>query len=814
MDRLRQDLTVALRRLRKTPGFTLAAIITLALGIGANTAIFTAVSGLLFRPLPVERPNELVFLNMHGSNTEVPTQSYPDYLDFRDRNAVVSGLAGYRFSPVSFSRGDSNNARLWAYEVTGNYFDVLGVGALRGRVLHREDDVTRRGHPVAVITYACWQNHFAGDPDVVGKQIKINGMDYAVVGVAPRGFSGTEVVFTPDIFVPIAMEPQIEPGYDWLDHRGNRNLFVVGRLNAGVSLPQAESAFNSIARQLGAEHPKEDEGIRIVLSPPGLFGTYIRGTVRGFSAVLMGVAGLVLLIACVNLASLLLARAADRRKETAIRLALGAPRARLVRQLLTESLVLSIAGGAVGILLATWLTDLFAAWRPPVDVPIIPAVGLDLRVLLFAVAASVATGILFGLVPALQSTRTGLAPALKNEAVVERFRRFHIRDFLVSAQVALALVLLVGSVLVVRSLQQALSLKLGFEPRHAAAVSVDLSLQGYDETRSREFQRRVLERVRSMPGIEAAGITSGLPLSLNWNNSGVLIEGKPVPRAADVPMAALYTISPGYLRAAQTKLIAGRDFTADDKQGVRRVAIVNQAFARQLLPGEDPIGKRFQSGNEWEEIIGVVEDGKYRSLGERPLPAVFQPVDQVGLARTTIVARSSSSTPLPEDQVAGMLRRAVMEIDPSLSVYAAGSLTDQLGLVLFPARIAATVLGAFGLLAIVLASTGVYGIMAYAVSRRTREIGIRMALGANSSQVLGVVLAHTALLVAIGTAVGVGLALAAGRLFSQILYGISAADPVTYVLAVGTMALVAFAACWFPARRAIGVDPVTSLRTE
>ena len=813
MDRLRQDLIVALRRLRKTPGFTLAAIITLALGIGANTAIFTAVNALIFRPLPVERPQELLMLNTHAHNVEFPVQSYPNYRDLLDRNTVFSGLAGYRFSPVSFSRGDSNNARLWAYEVTGNYFDVLGVGPARGRVLHPEDDVTRRGHPVTVISYACWQVRFAGDPDVVGKQIRLNGLSYTVVGVAPRGFTGTEVVFTPDVFVPLAMEPQIEPGFDWLDVRADQNLFVVGRLKSGVSLQQADSEINSIAAQLGREYPKDNEGISIVLSPVGLFGSFLRGTIRGFAAVLMGVAGLVLLIACVNLASLLLARAADRRKETAIRLALGAPRFRLIRQLLTESMVLSILGGAAGVLLAEWLADLFTAWRPPIDVPVIPVVGLDLRVMLFALAASLVTGILFGLVPALQSTRAGLAPALKNEAVAERLRRFHMRDFLVAAQVALSVVLLVGSVLVVRSLQQALNLKLGFEPRHAASVSFDLALQGYDETRGREFQHRVMERVRSMPGIESAGTINGLPLSLNWSNSGVFIEGKPVPRAADVPMAAMYVMSPGYLRAAQTKLIAGRDFNDGDKGPGRHVAIVNQAFARQLLHGENPIGKRFRhdpAEGEWQEIVGVVEDGKYRSLGEAPMPAVFRPVEQAGAMGTTIVARSS----MPEEQVVGMLRRAVAELDPSMSIYGAGSLTDSLGLVLFPAKIAATVLGAFGLLAIVLASTGVYGIMAYAVARRTREIGIRMALGANTGQVLRVVAAHTALLVAIGTAVGLGLALAAGKLFSQILYGISATDPITYGFAIGLMALVAFAACYFPARRAIGVDPITALRTE
>jgi predicted permease len=813
MDQLRKDLVVSFRRLRSSPGFTLAAILTLALGIGANTAIFTAVNALIFRPLPVERPNELVFLNMRGLNNEFPVQSYPNYIDLRDRNKVLTGLAGYRVAPVSFSRGDSNNARIWSYEVTGNYFDVLGVGAARGRVLGPEDDRVRLGHPVAVISYACWQLRFAGDPGVLGSKIKLNGMDYSVVGVAPRGFSGTEVIFTPDIWVPIAMEPQIEPGNNWLDQRGDQNLFVAGRLKPGVTLPRAEAALNAIAAELGREYPRENAGIKIVLSPPGLFGTYIRGTVRAFAAVLMGVAGMVLLIACVNLASLLLARAADRRRETAIRLALGAPRRRLIRQLLTESMLLSILGGAAGLLLSIWLARLFAAWRPPISMPIIPSLGVDLRVMLFAALASLATGVLFGLAPALQSTSAELAPALKNEAVAERLRRFPIRDILVAAQVALSVVLLFGSVLVVRSLQHVLSLNLGFEPRHAAALSFDLGLQGYDETHARDFQRRVLEHLRRMPGIHSAGTVSGLPLSLNWNSSGIVIEGKPVPRASDMTVAAMFSISPGYISAAQTRLIAGRDLDENDTQGRRRVAIVNQAFGRKLLPGENPIGKRLRTDSdqgEWREIIGVVEDGKYRSLGEQPTPAVFEPVAQSWSSSITLVARSS----MPEDQVASLLRRAVAEIDPSMSTYDGGSLTDQLGLVLFPARIAATILGAFGLLAVVLAATGVYGIMAYAVARRTREIGIRMALGAKPSQVLGAVLSHTALLLAIGTTAGIVLALIAGRLFSEILYGVSPQDPATYVLVIALMALVAFFACWFPARRAISLDPVTALRTE
>ncbi len=813
MDRLRQDLAVTFRRLRSSPGFTVAAIVTLALGIGANTAIFTAVNALVFRPLPVAHPNELVSLNTRAGKDEFPVQSYPNYIDLRDRNTVLAGLAGYRMAPINFSRGESNGARIWSYEVTGNYFDILGVKPLAGRVLHREDDVTRRGHPVAVITYACWQKRFGADPGIIGQRIKLNGLDYTIVGVTPKGFSGTEVVFTPDIFVPIAMEPLIEPGYDWLDRRSNQNLCVIGRLNPGVTLPQAEAGLNAIASELAREYPKDNGGMRLELTESGLFGSMLRGAVHGFAAVLMGVAGLVLLIACVNLASLLLARATDRRKETAIRLALGAARGRLIRQLLTETLVLSILGGAAGLLLAFWLTKLFGAWQPPVDVPVLPALAVDTRVMLFAFLASLAAGILFGLAPALQSTRTNLAPALKNEAVADRLRRFSLRDLLVGGQVALSVVLVIGSVLVVRSLQRVLDLHLGFEPRHAASVSFDTSLQGYQETTGREFQRRLLQKVRAMPGIQAAGTVSGLPLTLNWNNDGVVIEGKPVQKAAERPMAATFYISPGYLRAAQTRLISGRDFDDNDKKGSRAVALVNETFARQLLPGENPIGKRFRDDpekGEWIEIVGIVEDGKYRSLGEKPNIAAFRPVAQDWDPTATLVARSS----LPEEQVAGLLRRAVAELDPSMPVYDAGSLEDQLGLVLFPARIAAVVLGAFGVLALMLAATGVYGIMAYAVSRRTREIGIRMALGAKPGQVIGVVLSHTAILLAAGTAIGVMLALLAGRFVSQILYGISPADPVTYTAAVGLMALVAFAACLFPIRRAIRVDPVTALRTE
>jgi predicted permease len=808
---LRQDLTCALRRLRSSPGFTTAAIVTLALGIGANATIFSLVNAVVFRPFGVERQNELVSFNMRTSKAQFPTLSYPDYKDYRDRNTVLSGLATYRMIPLNMSRGGGGNVRLWGYEVSGNYFDMLGVQAIRGRVLHPEDDVQRGGHPLAVISYSCWQSRFGGDPDIAGRKVKIGGLEYSIVGVTPRAFIGTELIYTPEIFVPQAMAEQIEQAI-WMDERGDGNIFVVGRLKPGISMKSAEAAINSIATQLGREHPKDDAGVSIALSPPGMAGNFLRGAVTGFSAVLMVVAGMVLLIACVNLASLLLARAADRRKDTAIRLALGASRGQLLRQLLTESLILSLAGGAAGIVLAHWLNDLVNAWRPPIDVPVIPHVVMDTRVLLFTAVVTLLTGVLFGLVPALQSTRAGLVAAIKNEAPSEKLRHFTLRDILVTAQVALSVVLLIGSILVVRSLQHALSLNLGFDPRHAAVLSHDFAAQGYDEERSRQFQRRLLDKVRSTPGIEAAGVVDGLPLTLNISNNSILLEGKPEPRAGEVPLACAYIITPGYLQAMGTRLMAGRDLDRRDTKDAPLVALVNEAFVRQLLPGEDPVGKRYRHSTtgKWIQIAGVIEDGKYRSLGETPLPAAFEPMEQNWSPRQTLVARSA----LSEAETVRLLRGAVAELDPSLTVFNDGSLTSALGLALFPAKLVAAVLASFGLLAVVLAATGVYGIMAYAVSRRTREIGIRMALGAAPSQVTRVVLARTAMLLAIGTTIGFALAFAGGTFFGQILYGISAHDPLTYLSAIALMAAVAFVACWAPARRAIKIDPLKALRSE
>jgi predicted permease len=802
---LLQDFRLAFRRLKQSPGFAAASILTLALGIGANTVTFSAINKLILRPLPVERPRDLVFLNTRGGSS----YSYPTYKDIRDRTRTLSGLIAYRIAPVGMSQ-NGNNAHVWGYEVTGNYFDVLGVRAILGRALTPADDQKPGGHPVVVLSYSSWQRRFAANPDIVGKTVKINGLAYTILGVMPRGFFGTELLYSPEFWVPMAMEPLIEPGNDWLDNRSTWNCWVLGRLTPGIASSQAEAELNTIAASLARESSSL-ENLAVRFSPPGLFGNWMRGSVVGFASVLMGVAGLVLLIACTNLASLLLARASDRRREIAIRLALGASKWRLIRQLLVESLLLSVAGAATGLLLAIWLVDLIAAWRPPLDISLNFELAIDHRVLLFTAAAGLLTTLLFGLAPALQSARTELIPALKNAAFTERFRRWQPREFLVATQIALSVVLLIGTVMVVRSLQSALAIQIGFNPQNASVVGVDLGLGGYDEARGREFQRRLMERVSALPGIQSAGLANSLPLGLDQSTTSIYRADRPMPKRSETAYANYYMVGPAYFHTMQTRLIAGRDFDEHDRKASPAVAIVNRSLARELFPNEDPLGKQLRGwGDQPVEIVGVAEDGKYVSLNDSANSVVFWPILQHYSSTTMVVARSA----LPAEQVVRMMQQVVHGLDPGLPFYQAGSLDDHLRLPLFPARLAASLLGAFGSLAIVLAATGVYGVMAYAVSRRRREIGIRIAIGATGGQVMRLVLRRTAVLLSAGACLGALAGLAIGGLFSPILYGVSPQDPGAFALGVLVVAGVALAASWLPARRATSIEPASALREE
>ncbi|HVF70618.1 MAG TPA: ABC transporter permease [Chthoniobacterales bacterium] len=812
MQTLFQDLRYGARQLLKRPGFTFLAIISMALGIGANTAIFSLVDTVAFRPLPVKNASELqeLYGTLHNG-ADYTLQSWLNYKDYRDRNQVFSGLIAYRIVVASLSH-NGNNERVWGTLVSANYFDVLGVPLLLGRGFRPEENETPKSHPVVVLSYGAWQKRFGADPAIVGRTVSLNNVPFTVVGVARKGFIGTEVAYSPEIWAPLMMAPVIEPGSTYLDNRDSDNSFVVGRLKPGVTKNQAQAALKILTLEMAKENPKDNEGRGIELIPPGLFIPDIRNAVLTFAAVLTVVGTLVLLLACVNLANLLLARATERRKEIAIRLAVGASRARLIRQLLTESVTLSLLGGAGGVILAAWINHLVRTIKLPTDVALMFDLRVDWRVLSFTLLLSLLTGVLFSLIPALQSSKPELVPALKDETSMAGFRRSRLRNGLVVLQVALSLVLLICAGLIVRSLQEAQRMRPGFNPENAVAVSFDVGLQGYDETRGRAFQKQALERIRALPGIESAALTDNIPLSLNYNSTSIYLEGQPPAASAQLPPAIPASVTPHYFRTMGIAL-RGRDFTEQEDKKENRVAIVNETFAKKFFPGQEAIGKRFNfSGPEnplWE-IIGVCGDGKYNSLGEEPKAAIFRPQLRDYSTGVALVARTARDT----RSTLAAIQREMRSLDPTLPLYEVKTLTEHMKIPLFPARMAAGALGSFGILALVLAAVGIYGVMSYVVAGRTREIGLRMALGARGANVRRLILRQGMTLALIGSGIGLLIAFLATRLLKTVLYGVSAVDATTFIgvtLLLGTVALLA---CWIPALRASRVDPMVALRAE
>src|SRR5438477_2389050 len=777
MEKLLQDIRFGFRQLIKQPSFAALAILSMALGIGANTSIFSLVDTALLRPLAVKEPSQLVELySTTNQGADWSLQSYPNYKDYRDRNTVFSGLFVYRLVVSSLTVNKSSQ-RVWGYLVSGNYFDVLGVKPMLGRAFLPEEDQTPDSHPVAVISYNCWQRRFGGDPAIVGKTVQFNSRPFTVIGVTPKGFIGTEIAYDPEMFIPVMMAKTIEPGSTWLDKRDSNNLFTVGRLKPGVSFAQAKVALETLTAKLAQDYP-ENVGFGIRLGKPGLFIPDIANSVFAFTGLLAAVGGLVLLLACVNLASLLLARATERRREIAVRLAIGASRQQLVRQLLTESLLISLTGGAAGVILAAAINSAVRGIRLPSDVTLLFDLRTDWRVLGFALLLSIATGILFSLIPALQSSKPQLVPALKDESSMGGFRRSRLRNFLVIAQVSLSLVLLISAGLIVRSLAAAQKMRPGFNPENAVALSFDVSLQGYNEERGRAFQKQVLEHARALPQIESAALTDNLPLGLNYNSSGIYIEGTEFTGASNLPIAIPIDSSPGYFDVMGIPL-RGRDFRDDENKKENRVAIVNETFAKKFLNGQDPIGRRFNwhgPKDPFFEIVGTVPSGKYNSLGEDPKPAVYTPLyrDYTGLVR--LIARTRADP----RQVLSALRAEVQKLDPSISVFAAKTLKEHMGTSLFPARMAVIALGSFGVLALILAAVGIYGVMSHVVAGRTREIGLRMALGAQLSDVQKLILKQGMLLAAIGSACGLVIAFAGARMMKSLVYGVITSDHITF----------------------------------
>ncbi|HUE83016.1 MAG TPA: ABC transporter permease [Pyrinomonadaceae bacterium] len=810
------DIRYALRSLIKRPGFTAIALITLALGIGANTAIFSLVNTVLLRPLPVPQPEQVASVAIRGKNDSLGAFSHPNFKDFRERNQVLEDLLVYRFAPLSLSR-DGNNERVWSYEVSGNYFDTLGVQALMGRTFLPEEDQTRLTHPVIVLSYDCWQKRFGADPDIVGKQVLLNNRPFEIIGIAPEGFKGTELIYAPDVFVPLAMLEWTEPGARWLDDRDTQNLFAIGRLKAGISQREAEASLNVLAQQLAQEYPLTNEGQSVRLTPPGLIIPDLREGVVSFTWILMGTVLVVLLITCINLAGLLLARATDRRKEIAIRLALGANRRRLIRQLLTESTLLSMIGGALGFGLAHWMVGFLIAFRPPVDFPLTMDISMDWRVLIFALTVSLLTGALFGLAPALQSTRLGLTTALKETGAQAGYGRSRLRSSLVVAQLGFSLMLLIGAGLVTRTLQNLQTLNPGFDTKNTLFLSFDLGLQGYDRAKAEGFYRQAIERVEALPGIESAVITDFIPLNLGFNSSGVYIEGQPSERGSNVPIAMLASVGSKYFSTMGTPLLFGREITDQDREDIELVAVVNETFVRHLLPDVgstgDAIGRRFSvndSTGPFRRIVGIARDGKYFNIAEDARPFVWLPLAQSASLNARLIARTSGD---PRSSLAAVTA-AIRSLDQTLPLYEVKTMSEHMRLALFPARIAATVLGAFGVVALTLAAIGIYGVTSYTVAQRTREIGIRMALGAQFSDVLRLILGHGVKLTLVGVVIGLAGAILLTSLLESVLYGVSATDPLTFVITASVLILVALLSAYLPARRATKVDPLVALRYE
>jgi len=809
MQNVLQDVRYAFRQLLKSPGFAVTALLTLAVGIGANVVVFGVMNGLLLNPLPVPNP-EHVYTLQHGGQGEM-SNSFPDYLDVKDRNSVFAGLAATRVARIGLEA--SNVAQpVWGYEVTGNYFETLGVRPELGRFLSPNDEHGDHAAEVVVLSYACWKSRFNGDPRIIGTRIRINKQPYSVIGVAPADFYGTEKFFWPEVWLPILNEQQIE-GYNWIKRRNDLNAWVVGRLKPGITQAQAEANLNSIAAQLAREYPASDEHLTFRLSRPGLLGDMLGGPVRGFMFGVMLLAVLVLLAACTNLGGLLASRTADRARELSIRVALGSSRARILRQLVVESVVVSIGGGIVALSLSAMLLRILSQWRPVADFPLQFLLQPDRKLYLFAFLVSIATGLIFGCMPVRQIWRTDPNHVLRaGSGTAVGTGRLALRDVLLGVQIAVCCLLVTACFVSLRGLQRALTTPLGFDPRGTTLAVFDLHLAGYTDQQVPEVQKLLLDTVSHLPGVTTAGFASTTPLALDQSSTSVFDSTVTEFRASAQKFhASYYQVSPGYFVACGTRMLTGREFTWHDDKNSPRAAIVNAIFARRMFGTDQAIGKRFRShGNQPWEIVGIVEDGKYELLAEEPRPAIFYPILQSPNTSTVLVVRST----LAPQQMIPAIRDAIYRIDPSIPMFNLNSWQDSLSFMMLPAVAATVALSVFGSLAIILAVIGLFGLASYTVSKRMRELGIRVALGAQQVQVLRAALTRTVLLLLFGSATGLLLGMAATRVLASIVYHASAADPLVLLGVVVTMALVGLLSASIPARRALAIHPMDLLREE
>jgi predicted permease len=825
METLLQDVRYAIRGLRKSPGFTLVAMATLALGIGVNSSIFSIVNAILYRPLAVERSAELVDIFGHEATSDNhETLSYPNYVTIREQAATLSGVIGYSNFFAHLSVENSSDLVIGEI-VTDNYFSVLGVRPALGRGFTADEFAAQSAFPVAVVSDRLWKSKFLGAPDVVGKTFKMNGVVYSVIGVAPPDFSGMRPAVSALMWIPTAMVEKVEPignqrttGKPSTGLRNERRerayLNLKGRMKPGVTFAQSRAELEGIAARLSSTYPESNAQERIAVwrTDDVRINPDVDKTMAPVGLVLVGAVGLVLIVACANLANLMLARAAGRRREIAVRLALGAARARLVRQLLTESMVLALAGGVVAVPIAAYLSAFIARVQPPLPIDLGLQVTPDWRVMVFTLVAAVATGLVFGVMPALSASRPNLVPALKGGGNNGPRKRIEMRDALVVFQMAVSLVLVVGGALMVRSLAVAGRVKLGYDSDRLAQLALALEMNGYDGERGGRLLEAGLQRLSAMLQVEAVAITSRLPLSLNNNGFGLFIDGRQA-SASDRPFTIDGTyIDERYFGTMQLPILAGRNIEPADRDESRRVAVITQTMAQRFWPGrpDDAIGKEFRTrwaGDPWR-IVGVVADYKVDTPGESPKSYIHLP-----LGRKESFGNYIVRTTVPAATLVTAMQKELRVIDPELIFLDRGTLRELANVRLFPVRAGAWLIGAFGALALIVASIGLYGVIGYSVSRRVREIGIRKALGAQPSQLIGMVLGEGMTLVAVGGVIGALLAAGAAQVLSSVLY-VGPFDAVSFGLAFGVLAAVALAANAIPARRAARVDPMIALRQE
>ena len=814
-----QDVRYALRMLAKSPVLTLIVVLTLALGIGANTAIFSIVNGFLLRPLPVKSPEQIMVVaaKLEGDTLGISTLSYSQLADFRRQADVFSDIFGYQVDLGGLSVDGKPNQFFYS-RVTGNYFSVLGLQPALGRLFLPTEGEAGGKDPYIVLGYSYWQKKFGGDPSVVGKQALIDGQEVTIIGVAPKGFQGTNFALDFDGYVPLNMVPTADASALWTD-RTARSLVLMARLKSGVSLRQAQSSANVVAQRLAGQYPASDKGVTLRIIPERLARPqpFANNIVPFIVGIFLLLAAMVLLLACTNVANILLVRATMRKREMAIRAAMGASRVRLIRQLLTESILLALFGGAGGLLVGVWAGGAVASLLPPSRFPVHLDFSFDWRVFGYALAAALFTGILVGVWPALRAGRTDMNGLLhgagrSDTAGVSRHR---VRSGLVVAQVAGSLVLLIVAGLFVRTLFRTQQASLGFNPDHVLNVTLDPKEVGYDETRSKAFYHDLESRVRALPGVQSVSLAFSVPMADVNDGSSIYIEGHPVPPSQQPPVVIYNRVDEPYFETMRIPLLQGRAFRENDDEKAPLVAVVNQSMARQFWPNEDPIGKRFSlkgANGPFVEIVGLTGDGKYVFIGWDKEPYFYVPLAQNSTTYRSLQIRSS----VPSESLISQVQSEVHALDPNMPASDVETMNQSLagGNGFFVFKVGAILAAALGLLGLILAVVGVYGVVSFAASQRTHEIGIRMALGASRRDILMLVLRQGLILVIGGVLAGALLAGALTRSMATLLVGVSPTDALTFSAAIILLGGIGLWACYAPARRAMRLDPMVALRYE